>query len=42
MKLNWNFLGGGGVKQNVPRGEYRDIFWNFTMQSKCMEINAVI
>ena len=24
MKLNWNFLGGGGCKtKNLPRGEYR-------------------
>ena len=30
MKLNWNFLGGGGAKQKAFCGESMDIFWNYT------------
>ena len=31
MKLNWNFLGEGGVKQKTFCGGRMDIFWNCTM-----------
>ena len=31
MKLNWNFLGGGGCKTKTFRGGSMDIFWNCTL-----------
>ena len=32
MKINWNFLGGGGgAKQKTFRGGSIDIFWNCTL-----------
>ena len=31
MKLNWNFLGGGGTKQKTSVGGSKDIFWNCTI-----------
>ena len=31
MKLNWNFLGGGGANKNLLwEGGSMDIFWNCT------------
>ena len=34
MKLNWNFLGGGGAKQKTFCGGSMDIFWNCKMKDK--------
>ena len=34
MKLNWNFLGGGGAKQKTFPGGNMDIFWNCTFAVK--------
>ena len=31
MKLNWNFFGGGGAKQNLSMTGNMDIFWNCTI-----------
>ena len=37
MKLNWNFLGGGGggAKQKTFHGGSMDIFWNCTLTMDC-------
>ena len=41
MKLNWNFLGGGGgegVKQKTFRVGSMDIFWNCTSLYDTLEL----
>jgi len=42
MKLNWNFLGGGGCKTKKPSmGGSMDIFWSYAIHNYTESISSL-